>query len=235
MGNLAVLFSARHAGHFGLLFGIPAVVLTLVGVSDRRRHKQRSGTRDRQLSSAPEHPAAREHAFTAPFALAALSAGAGVAHAAVINEHLREFWLFGLFFIGAAAAQITWAGLILRKANRRLIKAGAFGNAFVVLLWIASRTTGLPLGPDRWTPERVGSIGVIATGMELALVGVCLVLYRQRWGGKSAITPAGGSEDRVRRVLDSSVSLPTGAFVRRMNNSQRLPADHFQVSDGGQR
>jgi hypothetical protein len=38
-----------------------------------------------------------------------------------------------------------------------------------VLLWIVSRTVGLPIGPERWTPESVGAIDSIASADELVL------------------------------------------------------------------
>jgi hypothetical protein len=41
----------------------------------------------------------------------------------------------------------------------------------VVLLWIASRTIGLPIGPEPWTAESVGAIDVLASLDEL-LIGV---------------------------------------------------------------
>src|SRR5688572_5451528 len=40
---------------------------------------------------------------------AGLSAGAGLIHLAATPEHLAESWLFGAFFIAAAAFQLGWA------------------------------------------------------------------------------------------------------------------------------
>lgn len=48
----------------------------------------------------------------------------------------------------------------------------------MVLLWVASRTVGLPIGPSTWTPEPVGAIDTIASGDELALA--LLVGFRLR-------------------------------------------------------
>jgi len=179
-----------HLVHFALLFGIPAIVLTIVGLMDRSprehggdtlRDSSSSGSKRSDTKERRHRRYSWERTMTAPFVLAALSAGAGIAHAFVISDHFREFWLFGLFFVAAAGAQLTWAGLILRNVNRNLIVAGGIGNAIVVLLWVASRTTGLPLGPERWQRESVGVVGIVATAMELALVGLCFVLYRRRW------------------------------------------------------
>ena len=230
-----------HVVHFVLLFGIPAVVLTIVGLIDRSPREHAVGDHlpasvvsksERAHKERQRPPFSWEQAMTAPFMLAALSAGAGTSHAFVISDHFREFWLFGLFFIAAAAAQLTWAGLILREVNRRLIVAGGIGNAMVVLLWIASRTTGLPLGPERWEREGVNTIGVVATGMELALVGLCIVLYRRRWAEDPVAVPRiRSSVRRAARPLQAG-SFSSNSFA---TFASRDPREADRRNDGGLR
>lgn len=115
-------------------------------------------------------------------AVAAASAGAGVVHAAVCPEHFREATSFGLFFAIAAAAQIGWAGLHLRRPSRSLWLVGAAGNAAVIVLWALTRTVGLPLGPEPGTAEALGRADVLAVLLEVVVVaaGVKALLATRR-------------------------------------------------------
>ncbi len=73
--------------------------------------------------------------------------------------------------------------------NRRLLIAGAVGNLAIVVVWVASRTTGVPVGPDPWTPEAVGVADAVATILEIALVAGCALLLSDRHRA-SRVTPA---------------------------------------------
>jgi hypothetical protein len=112
-------------------------------------------------------------------AMALLSAGAAVIHAAVTRAHFGEWWLYGTFFAVAAAAQLIWTLLILRRPSRSLLIAGAVGNAIVVLLWLITRVTGLPVGPEPWTPESFSLLDVAASVFEVALVITAVMMLRR--------------------------------------------------------
>jgi hypothetical protein len=85
--------------------------------------------------------------------------------------------LFGLFFAIVAPLQIAWAGLVHRApAARRLLAAGAVGNAAVVVVWLVSRTVGLPFGPERLQAEAIGFKDVLATYAEVMIVALVAVL-----------------------------------------------------------
>jgi hypothetical protein len=88
----------------------------------------------------------------------------------VIAVHFREYWQFGLLFAILAPLQLGWAELVRRLPGaRRLLSAGALGNLVVAAVWIASRTTGLPVGPHPGDPEPVGIKDLLATTDELVL------------------------------------------------------------------
>ena len=133
-------------------------------------------------------------------ALVTLSAAAGMIHLSVASDHFGEYFLFGLFFVVVGIAQVTWAALvaIIGPVHRLLVLS--LGNAFVVVLWIASRTTGVPLGPDSGQPEPVGYADVVTTVFEVALVLLAVALLSRRrttalrrstllWGLPLLITP----------------------------------------------
>jgi hypothetical protein len=103
--------------------------------------------------------------------LAAASLGAAAIHFAVIVPHFDEYAPFGIFFLVVGWFQAIWAILIVASDDRRLLTVGAVANVLVIVVWIASRTVGLPLGPTPWVAEDVGLADVISTTLEAILVG----------------------------------------------------------------
>jgi hypothetical protein len=110
-----------------------------------------------------------------PLAVVSSAAAAGV-HAAVGPAHFREQTLFGLFFAGAALAQVTWSTAVVVRSSRVLLSVGATGNAALIALWLFTRTVGLPgLLPG---PEEVGPWDLACVGWELVVVVACVHAIR---------------------------------------------------------
>ena len=107
--------------------------------------------------------------------------GAGVVHAAAIRAHLAEYWVFPVFFALAAIAQIGWAWFLPRIVSRPVLVAGAAGNLVIVMVWLVSRTTGVPIGPEVG-PESVGLADVVATAFEVASAALALSLLARETG-----------------------------------------------------
>ena len=157
-------------------------------------------------------PAVRVDRTTDPMgrmhiALAVSSIAAGVIHAAVVREHLSEEWVFGVFFILAAALQIVWAIAILFEPSVIVYAIGALTNGSLIGIWVVSRTIGLPIGPHSWMPETVRALDVTATLLELLLVVGSFVLVRRAlhpalgagsWPstGTRGVTPCEGASAR---------------------------------------
>lgn len=112
-------------------------------------------------------------------AAAVLTLGAAAIHFAVVREHLEVYFLYGIFFIGLGITQLVLAIGILFAPQRRLFIAAAMGTLGVIGLYIASRTTGLPIAPEPWRPEPVGFPDVAATLMEAITVIQFLRLIRR--------------------------------------------------------
>ena len=110
---------------------------------------------------------------------AVLAIAAGLIHAVAAVTHSGEYWLFGSFFAVLAVAQVVWGALVYRGASRSVLVAGAWASASVALLWLVTRTVGLPIGPHAGRPEAVGPLDILATLDELAIV--VLVLGLLRW------------------------------------------------------
>jgi hypothetical protein len=129
-----------------------------------------------------------------------LSIAAALLHGAIIQEHFLEWPGYGAFFMFAMAAQGIY-GLVI--VGTRLMEgeplsarwpvarlrlwylAGIVGNVLLVLLYVESRTLGIPAGPQAGEVEAVTPLGVLVKLIELALVGV-LVALLWRTKGRSA-------------------------------------------------
>src|SRR5215472_16703607 len=109
-------------------------------------------------------------------ALASLSAAAAAIHFAVVFEHFRDYLLYGVFFLILAWAQLIWPAVLLWRPSRLWLWLGLAGNAAVLAVYVASRTVGLPFGPDLHHPEQVGGLDVMSCVLEFALVIGCAAL-----------------------------------------------------------
>lgn len=127
----------------------------------------------------PVRTPSRVEAGSTPL-LVAVFAGAAAAgvHAAVTPAHLGEGMAVGMFFVLTAAGQCAWSCAVLWRPARALLHAGAVANLGVVLVWMVSRTTGVP-GVGGGEPEAVGMLDVATTGWELVLIACCLRLLAQ--------------------------------------------------------
>jgi hypothetical protein len=112
-----------------------------------------------------------------------LAWGAAAIHLQAAVEHVDEYVPYAVCFLLLALAQLLWGFAIGRAPTRRLLAAGALGSLMVVALWVVSRTSGLPVGPETWEPERVGALDSLASADEvlLALI-VAFELGRGRAG-----------------------------------------------------
>jgi hypothetical protein len=90
-------------------------------------------------------------------------------------------WLgYGAFFVAAAVLQVMFSmALTVNTPNRALLWVGLVGNVLVVLLWIITRTFGIPLGPMAGEVLPLGWLDGIAQVLELVQVVHLFVLLRQ--------------------------------------------------------
>ena len=111
--------------------------------------------------------------------LAALSVGAAAIHFAVVFEHFSEYTLYGVFFLVVSWAQVIWPAVLLWRPSRLWLWLGIAGNAIVIAVYVASRTVGLPFGPDLHNAESVGALDVVSCALEFGLlVGCAALLWR---------------------------------------------------------
>ena len=108
--------------------------------------------------------------------VAALSVYAGLIHLWVAPSHMRAWWGFGAFFLVVGVAQVAFAFLLWRRPGTTTALAGIVGNVSVVLVYILSRTKGVPLGPihSAHRLEAAGPLDMTATAVEVVLAGLLL-------------------------------------------------------------
>ena len=108
--------------------------------------------------------------------LASLSVGAAAIHFAVVFEHFAEYALYGVFFLVISWAQLIWPAVLLWRPSRLWLWLGIAGNAVIIAVYVASRTVGLPFGPDLHNPESVGALDVMSCVLEFGLIVGCAAL-----------------------------------------------------------
>lgn len=111
-------------------------------------------------------------------ALAGLSLSAGTIHLVATAQHLDVVWTLPAFFaiIGAGQLYVAWA-TYRRPHDRELLVAAAIGNLIIGLLWLVSRTVGLPFGPEEGT-QGIGVSDTIASLQEFAFAWAAIGMVR---------------------------------------------------------
>ena len=122
-------------------------------------------------------------------ALAVLSLAAAGIHFAVIGEHFQEYVVFGVFFSLVAWFQALWALCVVVAPTRWTLAVGFMANAAIACVWLVSRTTGVPIGPEPGVAEPAALLDVLSTVLELLIVVVCGALllrgqHSQSSGGR---------------------------------------------------
>ncbi len=107
--------------------------------------------------------------------------GAAVIHAAVVPEHLTEWSAAGSFFLLLTAAELVIAGCLLFAPRVRVpaLLAAAAASAGPLLLWLWSRSSGLPFGPEPGVPEAIGMADIAACVLEMVTLVLAVVLLRR--------------------------------------------------------
>jgi hypothetical protein len=124
------------------------------------------------------------------------SSAAGLAHLVAAPSHYTWWPVAGVFFVALGVVQLAYGVAMVRGgATERLLLVGIWGTVGVILLYVASRTIGLPWSPPvpfhggRWVPGRsmvpdgakyVGPLDVFTLVAELLVVVVSAAMLSTR-------------------------------------------------------
>jgi hypothetical protein len=100
---------------------------------------------------------------------------AGSIHAFVFRHQLRAYVPYGLVFAVLAITQLLLAVAVVRRPVAQTLGYVALLSAWIVALWLVSRTTGLPIGPSPWQPAGYGVPEVVASCTELVTAAGCFL------------------------------------------------------------
>src|SRR5437879_12851719 len=81
-----------------------------------------------------------------------LSLGAAAIHFAVIPDHFKQWWAFGLFFAGIGWFQALWPIAYLLRPSGRSALLAILANLATIAVWVWTRSAGLPFGPAPGRP-----------------------------------------------------------------------------------
>ena len=172
-----VRFLGEHGAHAAVIFG-PVAWMAAVIVRARRPPARPSDP----VSGAAGRTGTRTGSAWPVLAWAvvvAATAGAALVHASIIGEHFGEGVIYGLFFTGLAAGQLTLAGWIAWKRDLRMVGFLAAGDAATVALWLLTRLVEIPAGPESGRTEPFGALDIFASSLELATVAAAVYLLRR--------------------------------------------------------
>jgi hypothetical protein len=82
--------------------------------------------------------------------------------------------------------QIAWALQAMESDPLPVPRLYAAVNAAVIGLWFVSRTTGLPVGPEPWEAEAVGTADLLCSALEAVVVVLLALTLRRPQVQKSA-------------------------------------------------
>ena len=218
-----------------------------------------SAHREQPTDSPDERTTSGSRAADLRLVLAAGLVGSAAIHAAVVPEHLTEWSAAGLFFVGLTAAELAVAGLLLAGPPRRsVLVSAALVSIGPLLIWLASRTAGLPFGPEPGVPEAIGLPDVLACALEIVTprrgcsaasrfgtVGIATAVDRARQGPRPGGADRGDRDrdhrnraDRARRLRalgrargDGHVALIAAERLGPMNTSAADAASRLMGND----
>jgi hypothetical protein len=174
-----------HLWH--LIEGVGFLVISLGGIASAELIQARRRRRGAPDSVQPVADASYRATLLPIVALS--SVASALVHYVVMPEHFEEATLYGMFFLVSATAQLVYAAMLLARPSRALLTAGAIGNFAIVVLWLVTRTVGIPLGPAAGEVESVGGLDMLCAFFELTTaIGAIALIRRPRWP-RSVINP----------------------------------------------
>lgn len=135
---------------------------------------------------------------TLAWVIATFAAAGGLIHLEAVLDH-RDLVVIAVGFGAMAIGQLALAGVMVMRPTRTIIIGVGAVHALIALIWIMSRTVGLPFVPGAEEAAQVGVADVVANTFSIAVVGVTIVaLSIDRSGQEIRLRPR--TADAVKMV-----------------------------------
>jgi hypothetical protein len=109
--------------------------------------------------------------------LSVLSATAGVIHLAMVPSHWSESIVEGAGFAITGWFQIAVAIWLLLRPSALVVRGAVVASFLFIVVWVVSRTWGLPFGDHAWHPHDPSFIDLVCVGLEASFIfGACYAL-----------------------------------------------------------
>lgn len=107
----------------------------------------------------------------------------GLIHIGLTPQHFQESPGGGIFFAASGSVQLIVGAWLLAWPQRVAAATGVAATSILIVIYVLSRTTGLP-GTDSLEP--FDALGIITKILEIAALAACLTLLKLASGGAGA-------------------------------------------------
>ena len=107
-----------------------------------------------------------------------LSLYAGIIHLGVAPGHLELWWGYTVFFLAVGGLQALLPAVLRWRPSPAAITTGVFLHGGTVLVYLLTRTAGIPVGPENH-PHELASPGISDLTVTLAEFVVIALLVHQ--------------------------------------------------------
>lgn len=172
-----------------------------------------------------------EYSAAARVTMAALSAGAGAIHLALVMPHWQGSTVDGVTMAFAGWFQLALAFVLYTKPSPNVLLLNIVANLTLIGLWAISRTAGLPWGAHAGTAEVVGTADLVCVAFEaLLVVSSGIFLWRPRLGEG---LQRGGLAMAAAIPIVAVMAITTGALAAESSGDHagsEAAADHHATS-----
>jgi hypothetical protein len=130
---------------------------------------------------------ARKNIF---ISIAALTIAAGIIHILLVEEHMKESYMWGIGFLVMGTSQLIYGGVFIIFADnlRRLLKRavalslysiGIIGNTLLVTLFVYVRLFVPPFSPEAIPVNEIEVNGILTVIIEIFIAGLLVYLVKR--------------------------------------------------------
>lgn len=114
------------------------------------------------------------------YVIAALAITTGIIHLLLIQEHLEESLLFGVFFASSGTGLLAYSVVVRFSSNKIVYYVGIGGSVILIGLYLFTRLVTVPFSEESGV-EAISGLDIVTQVVQIALLGVLIyVIAAQR-------------------------------------------------------